>query len=330
MTTSPHTTTRAPAFDPELREVLRNVDGHAIAVGIRPDTVLAERAAVEQQIVSYADIAADPRFELSVRTAPGTGGNPSVELLVASPATRREGRPVLFVTHGGGLIFGNARYGLPGMLDLAADLDALVVSVEYRLAPEHPFPAAHDDAWAALLWTIREAAELDADPTSVVLCGGSAGANLAAGLALRARDTGEVTPRGQLLIYPMLDDRNDTPSARQMHGIGVWDDVSNRTAWESVRGPAGHELPAYAAPARADSLAALPPTYLEVGSAETFRDETVAYAQRIWSCGGDAELHVWPGAFHGFDLFAPTSTVARRARTARREWLHRLLQDDRQ
>lgn len=126
----------------------------------------------------------------------------------------------------------------------------------------------------------------------------------------------------------MLDDRTETLSARQMHGRGVWDDVTNRTAWAALLDggvPAASRPSELAAPARARSLAGLPPTYLEVGSAETFRDEVVDFARQMWSEGGDAELHVWPGAFHGFDLFVPDSEVAHRVRRTRREWLHRLL-----
>ena len=315
----------APDFDPQLRAALEAMGVPCVSVGITPDTVQTEREAIDHRTPSFELIASDSRFAVSELAVPGLPGNPSVDLLLAVPADRPSGCPVLFTTHGGGLIMGNSRFGLPDVLDLAADIAAVTVSVEYRLAPEHPFPAAHDDAYAALLWTARHAADIDGDAESIILYGGSAGANLAAGLALRARDSGEMRPRGQVLLYPMLDDRNESLSARQMRGRGVWDDVSNRTAWDSVLGELRDNPPEYAAPARSRNLSDLPPAYLEAGSAETFRDETVAYAQRIWSCGGDAELHIWPGAFHGFDLFVPDSTVARRARTARRDWITRLL-----
>lgn len=316
---------QTPDFDRELRAAMESMGMQTMAVGITPDGIPAERETVGRLTPSFDEIASDSRFAVFRLVVPGLPGNAAVGLLVATPVGDPSGCPVLFTTHGGGLITGNNRFGLPGVLDLAADFAAVVVSVEYRLAPEHPYPAAHDDAYAALLWTARHAAEIGGDEETIVLHGGSAGANLAAGLALRARDSGELRPRGQMLIYPMLDDRNGSASARQMRGRGVWDEVSNRTAWDSVLGTLRGEPPAYAAPARARRLSGLPPTYLEAGSAETFRDETIAYADRIWSSGGDAELHVWPGAFHGFDLFVPHSTVARRARATRREWITRLL-----
>lgn len=316
----------APPIDPELSAALALAGGPAVAVGMTAATLHDQRAVLEAMTPSFDDVAADTRFRLTRRTVPGPQRAAGVDVLIATPAGATGGCPVLVTTHGGGLVAGSGLLGLPGVLDLAASIGgagAVVVSVDYRLAPEHPFPAAHDDTWTALTWVAGHAEEIGGDPGSLVLYGGSAGANLAAGVALRARDTGEVAVRGQLLLYPMLDDRAAGVSAAQMHGHGVWDDVTNRTAWDAVL--AGRPATPYAAPARAVDLAGLPPTYLEVGSAETFRDETVDWACRIWAAGGDAELHVWPGAVHGFDLFVPGSTVAGRARAARRDWLRRLV-----
>jgi alpha/beta hydrolase family protein len=155
---------------------------------------------------------------------------------------------------------------------------------------------------------------------------GAAGGNLAAALALLARDRREVDVLGQLLMYPMLDDRNDTASVRQMTGIGVWDAVSNATGWAAwLGGRSGEDVPPYAAPAREPDLSGLPPTFLDAGSAESFRDEIVEYARRLWAAGGDAELHVWPGAYHAFDFLAPQAEISQRARAARLHWLRRLL-----
>jgi acetyl esterase/lipase len=142
-----------------------------------------------------------------------------------------------------------------------------------------------------------------------------------------ARDRGEVALAGQLLIYPMLDDRNDSVSAQQMAGVGVWDRTANQTGWSALLGDAvgGPDVPAYAAPARATDLSGLPPAFIDVASTETFRDEDVAYASRIWAAGGIAELHVWPGGCHGFDLFVPDAPISQAARAARIAWLRRLL-----
>lgn len=316
----------APPLDPELVQALADAGVQHVAVGLTATDVAAERQALDARAVSIEQLAGDPRFVVDTREICGPDGGPPVELLVAVPAVEAaEPRPVLYHCHGGGLVAGNSRVGLPAVLDLAAAVDAAVVSVEYRLAPEHPLPAAHDDAWAGLCWAAAHCDELGGSADAIVLHGASAGGALAAGLAQRARDTEQVAVRGQLLVYPMLDDANDSLSARQMEGIGVWDRVTNRMAWDCALGDRRGVPPPYAVPARAEDLAGLAPAYLEVGSAETFRDETVAYAQRIWACGGVAELHVWPGACHGFDLLAPGSYVTRRARAARMDWLARLL-----
>jgi acetyl esterase/lipase len=161
----------------------------------------------------------------------------------------------------------------------------------------------------------------------MVIEGISAGGGLAAAVALLARDRGGPGLAGQMLLCPMLDDHNDTPSARQMVGAGAWDRVANGTAWQAYLGDAagGPNVPEYAAAARATELAGLPPAFIDVGSAETFRDEAVAYATRLWLDGGAAELHVWPGGFHGFDYLVPEAAVAIDAREARRRWLTRVL-----
>ena len=132
---------------------------------------------------------------------------------------------------------------------------------------------------------------------------------------------------GQLLACPMLDDRNQTPSSHELDGEGIWDRTSNLTGWQALLGGpcGGPDVSPDAAPARATDRSGLPPAFLDVESVETFRDETVDYAARIWRAGGSAELHVWPGGFHGFDLLAPEAALSRSARAARIDWLRRLL-----
>jgi acetyl esterase/lipase len=226
------------------------------------------------------------------------------------------------------MVMGNAWSVLPQVLrEWALPLGLAVVSVEYRLAPRTRYPGAIEDCYAGLLWAAGHAAELGIDPGRVIIGGKSAGGGLAAALALLTRDRGGPAPIGQLLLSPMLDDRGGTYSSHQMAGHDPWDRSSNATAWQALLGDrhGAADLPPYAAPARATDLSRLPPAYLEVGSAETFRDEGVAYAGAIWRAGGRAELHVWPGAFHGFDSAAPSAALTRDARESRTRWLRRIL-----
>ncbi|MFF0459502.1 alpha/beta hydrolase [Streptomyces mexicanus] len=317
-----------PPFDPELAAVLAEAE-ELLRPGLTLADALAARRSPALRLAAEQDLTLGGAFEAADRTVPGPDGAPDVSLLVCRPAAPPTGaaRPVLYHVHGGGLLVGNNRLGVDPVLAWAKELDAVVVSVEYRLAPEHPYPAPLQDVHTGLVWTARHAGELGADPGRIVLVGASAGAGLCAALALLLRDRRGPRPLGQMLMSPMLDDRNDSPSARQMTGVGVWDRTANETAWTALLGDrcGGPDVPPYAAPARAEDLSGLPPAFLDVGSAETFRDETVAYASRIWQAGGVAELHVWPGGFHGFDAFTARSALARAARGAHLDWLRRLL-----
>jgi acetyl esterase/lipase len=317
-----------PPFDPDLAAALAAV-GPSAPSGLSLEEITALHAGPDIAVPAF-DLTQDGAFVTTDRTAPGPEGAPDVSLFVATPATPPQDgqpRPVIYHAHGGGMILGNNRAGVEVVLEWATELDAIVVSVEYRLAPEHPYPAGVEDVYAGLLWTARHVAEFGGDPERIVVAGASAGGGLTAALALLSRDRGGPRAIGQVLMYPMLDDRNDTPSAYQMAGVGAWDRTANETAWTAVLGDArgGPDVPSYAAPARATDLAGLPPAFLDVGSAETFRDEVVDYASRIWQAGGVAELHVWPGGFHGFDSFAPDTPLSRAARAARITWLRRLL-----
>ena len=235
--------------------------------------------------------------------------------------------PGVYHIHGGGMVLGDRFLGIDWVADWAERYDAVGISVEYRLAPEHPDPIPVEDCYAGLVWMVAHAAELGFDPERLIIAGASAGGGLAAGTALLARDRGGPALAGEILGIPMLDDRNETLSSRQYSRIGVWDRESNDFGWSALlgdrRGTEGVSI--YAAPARATDLAGLPPTFIDVGSAEVFRDEAVAYAGAIWAAGGNAELHVWPGGFHGFELFVPQAAISRAARAAREAWLDRIL-----
>lgn len=260
-------------------------------------------------------------------------------------------RPCIYFMHGGGMIFLNRLFGLEQPLEWVVETGCVLVSAEYRLAPENPQPAALHDCWAGLLW-LREtatAARLGIDPHNIIVAGHSGGSCLAAGLALLARDSAALAPpglassgaaslasgtavlpiRAQLLGCPMVDDRSDTASARQYHHGEPWDGRSNAAAWAAVLGNRaddeyGPGVSEYFAPARAANLAGLPEAWVDVGSADPLRDEAVAYASRLWEAGVQAELHVWPGGFHGFDVMAPESVLGVRAREAKLAWIKRI------
>ncbi|MFE9109854.1 alpha/beta hydrolase [Streptomyces collinus] len=316
-----------PPFDPELAAALELING-MISPGLTLDEIAEVRQGPGIQMLADLDLTMGGTFEVEDRQVPGPQGEPDISLLICRPAAEPAGpRPVIYHVHGGGMVIGTNRVGVDVPLAWAQALDAVVVSVEYRLAPEHPHPAPVEDVYAGLLWTADHAAEIGADPERIVIAGASAGGGLCAALALLTRDRKGPQPIGQVLMCPMLDDRNDTPSTYQMAGLGVWDRTANETGWTALLGSrrGGPDVPAYAAPARAEDLTGLPPAFLDVGSAETFRDEVVAYASRIWQAGGVAELHVWPGGFHGFDGFAPQAAVSQAARGAQMAWLRRLL-----
>ncbi|MFF4695440.1 alpha/beta hydrolase [Streptomyces chattanoogensis] len=315
-----------PPFDPELMPFLEAI-GKDLPPTLLPDMIPALRNSPMLKLPSDEVLSLDGAFEIEDRTVPGPQGAPDISLLILRPKEKAEPLPALYVMHGGGMIVGERRSGAMGFLETARQLGAAVVSVEYRLAPEHPHPAPVEDCYAGLLWTAAHAADIGVDPGRIVLAGVSAGGGLAAAVALMARDRGGPGLAGQLLLCPMLDDRNDTPSSHQMAGTGVWDRTANDTGWTALLGEArgGPDVSPYAAPARAEDLSGLPPAFIDVGSAETFRDEDVAYASRLWQAGGSAELHVWPGGFHGFSGMAPQAALSREAEAARLRWLRRLL-----
>ncbi|MFD9336838.1 alpha/beta hydrolase [Streptomyces sp. NPDC060028] len=319
----------APPFDPELGAALAAL-GNGPREPITPDNLAArqERDATTRPRPTAEELRADGRFEMAEFSVPGPPDAPDVTLVSARPAGLGGTLPLLYYMHGGAMVMGNAWSVLPRILrEWAVPLELAVISVEYRLAPHAPYPGPLEDCYAGLVWAAGHAAELGIDADRIVIGGKSAGAGLAAALALLARDRGGPGALGQLLLSPMLDDRGSTFSGHQMTGLDAWDLTSNATAWKALLGDrhGAADLSPYAAPSRATDLTGLPPAYIDVGSAEMFRDEDVAYANAIWQAGGQAELHVWPGAYHGFDGLAPRAALSRDAHHARTRWLQRLL-----
>ncbi|MGE0215955.1 alpha/beta hydrolase [Mycolicibacterium sp.] len=252
---------------------------------------------------------------VTMTTAAAPGAAHDVPVLVFAPAGTGRPRPALVYMHGGGFVLGSADGDkeLPALL--AAQVGAVVVSVDYRLAPEHPFPAPLEDCYAAVLWVAEHAAELGVDATRVGIGGVSAGAGLAAATALLARDRGGPPLCFQFLDVPELDDRLQTASMRRFVDTPLWNLPNAVESWKHYLGSrADGDVSPYAAPARAEDLSGLPPAYVCVCEFDPLRDEGIGYAQHLVRDGVATELHLYPGAFHGSGGLVPTGALSRRMR----------------
>ncbi|WP_420368472.1 alpha/beta hydrolase [Curtobacterium sp. L1-20] len=313
-----------PPFDPEFA-------GFLAALSARGPFVLSDETLPRMRQLDVTEEALDARLrsrglERRSTTVPGHRGDP-IRLAIIQRIGRTGPTAGVFTIHGGGMMFGHHLSNLESYDAWLLDHDVVLCSVDYRLAPEHPDPFPVEDCYAALVWVAAHAEELSIDPDRLVIAGQSAGAGLAAGTALLARDRGGPAIAAQVLVSPMLDDRDRSVSTLQIDGVGVADRQMTRAGWEAYLGSrrATDDVSVYAAPARATDLTGLPRTYIDCGSAEVFRDETVAFASGLWAAGVDAELHVWPGAFHGFTSMAPEAAVSRSATAALADWTTRLL-----
>lgn len=266
----------------------------------------------------------NPNAEVWRETVPGA---PPVEVLICRPKTARNDRGGIVHIHGGGFVLGSTAMVEPVARSTAVELDCVIVSVEYRLAPETRFPGALEDCYAALGWMMANARALGVDPRRVGVMGESAGGGHAAALALYARDKGEHTIAFQHLFYPMLDDR--TCVVKNPHpftGEFVWTAQKNQFGWQALLGvePGSDGVSPYASPARADNLAGLPPTYIATGALDLFLEEDMDYARRLLRAGVPTEFHIYPGAYHGFD-FVAASAVAKTSRRDRHAALAKAL-----
>lgn len=271
-----------------------------------------------------------PPFPIGEAFAPVEGG-PDVRLVIIDPPSRGRSRPAILHIHGGGMVLGVADTAVASKAPLALEHDCLVVSVDYRLAPETPFPGMQEDNYAALLWLHANAAQLGIDPARIVVMGESAGGGLAASLAQMTRDRGGPTLAGQVLIYPMLDWRTGGPDdlwANRHTGEFIWTRAKNRFGWESLRGSYEpvDDRKGWFSPALADDLAGLAPCYLATGALDLFLDEDIDYARRLIDAGVSTELHVYPGAVHAFEL-VPDTILQAQAQADLRRALQRILQD---
>jgi triacylglycerol lipase len=269
-----------------------------------------------------------PPFPVSEAFAP-VSGSPAVRLVVIDPPSQAKDRAAILHIHGGGMVVGTADRAVADKPALALQHDCVVVSVDYRLAPETPFPGPQEDNYAALLWLAANAASLGVDPARIVVMGESAGGGLAASLALMTRDRGGPRLAGQVLIYPMLDWRTGGPedAYRNRHtGEFIWTREKNCFGWEALRGeyqPADARK-GWFSPALAEDLSAVAPAYIGTGALDLFLDEDLDYARRLIDCGVQTELHVYPGAIHAFEM-VPGTGLAEQAAMDLRRGLERLI-----
>ncbi len=312
-------------LDPELRAMVEKMPtDRPIDLSQLPKA----RAAMKKMVAAMlGDLPPIDGVTGQDRDVPGAKGDPAVRVRVYRPEVQSSQLPALLWIHGGGYVMGDIEQDDRLMKQLVKRIGCVAVSVDYRLAPEHPFPAPVEDCYAGLKWLFGHADELGVDPARIALGGASGGGGLAAGLALMARDRGEVKVAFQLLIYPMIDDRNVTPASYAITDPRMWNRESNRQGWKAYLGRdgGGTDVSPYAAASRATDLRNLPPAYIPVGALDLFVDENIEYAQRLIQAGVPTELHVYPGAFHGFDMFAPSAAVSKQFKADRESALKRAL-----
>jgi acetyl esterase/lipase len=303
-------------FDPELVPYLELLPARPPTVGDgeTPSNVdLATARAYATQMMASANAAADiSALVIDDRLVPGPPDAPEVPVRVYTPVSiPRKMGGVLYI-HGGGFAVGSVEMEHANAVRLANNVGIVVVSVEYRLAPEHPFPAAIEDCYAALQWMHAHASELEVDPARVALVGSSAGGGLAAGLALLARDREGPPICFQYLGIPELDDRLETPSMRQFVDTPMWTRASADLSWRRYLGDAhGGDVSPYAAPARAEDLRGLPPAYISTMQYDPLRDEGIMYALRLLQAGITVELHSFPGTWHGSTALTTAAVTQR-------------------
>jgi len=313
---------RRDLIDPESRQTLDQLlavlPGGFNAI---PDIVARREAAAA--MLAAIEVPPNPNVTHEDRSVPGPEGAPDISVRVYRPVNASGTLPGVYFIHGGGMVLGNVEGENAVAEQVCEQVGAVVVSVEYRLAPEDPHPAQSEDCYAGLVWMARNAAELGFDPDRLAVYGGSAGGGLTIATVLLARDRGFPAIRFQMPIYPMIDHTNETPSSHEITDIGVWDRKANIEAWDWYLG--GGKPDQYAAPVLAEDLSGLPPAFIDVGTVDLFRDEDIAFATRLMQAGVPCELHVNPGAYHASEVLAPQAGLSARIWERRFDALRRAL-----
>lgn len=284
-----------------------------------PDIV--QRRAVLTQMLSATPVPPNPNVEISNHVAPGPAGDIAVR--VYTPKNVSKPAPGLVYIHGGGMIMGGLD-GEDGTCQMMADrLGAVIASVDYRKAPENPYPAAPEDCYAAASWVFENAEMLQMQGDNIGIYGQSAGGGLTIAVAMMARDRNGMKFAYMAPIYPMIDDRNVSESSNMVTDVGIWDRAGSIEAWGWYLG--GKEADQYAAPARATDLSGLPPAFVDVGELDMFRDEDIEFVKRLSEGGVPVEFHLWPGAYHASEVFAPEAALSARIWDTRIAGLKRLM-----
>jgi acetyl esterase/lipase len=255
-----------------------------------------------------------PGVKTEDKKIPGPAGAPDITVRIYRPEKQSKALPALLWIHGGGYMLGEIDQEDATAINFTLAGECIVVSVEYRLAPENPYPSPLEDCYAALKWLSSHADELKIDPSRIAIGGASAGGGLASGLALLARDRKEVKTVFQLLVYPMINDCNIAPASNALPDTLFWTRENNLLGWRSYLGcePGGKEISCYAAAFRATNPEGLPPAYITVGAIDLFAPEDIEYAQKLIEAGVSTELHVYPGGCHAFDMLVPNADISKR------------------
>jgi acetyl esterase len=305
--------------DPELAAVVAHLPA------FEPGGPEESRARARAYSANRPPVPGRDALDITDQVVPGPPGADPVPVRVYRPRTAGGPGAAVVYIHGGGFIAGDLDIEEVRCVRFAGEAGCVVVSVDYRLAPEHRYPAALDDCYAALQWTVSSAGELGVDPSLVGLAGASSGGNLAAAAALLARDRGGPAVAFQLLVYPTLDDRRQTGS-QQFVGTPMVDGPDCERCWNYYLGADRTDVSPYAAPGRATDLTRLPPTYLMTAELDPLRDEGIDFALRLLAAGVSVDLHQFAGAFHGFDLF-PTA-ISQRALDEQVAWLESITRSE--
>jgi acetyl esterase/lipase len=307
-------------IDPESRVPLEGLL-QVLPGGFNAIPEITQRREVLNQMLGATPIPKNPNIIIENHVFDGPGGE--LSLRTYSPKNAGGLLPGILYIHGGGMIMGGLD-GEDGTCQMMAErLRTVIASVDYRKAPEHPYPAAPEDCYAGANWVFENANALGIDASNIGIYGQSAGGGLTIAVAMMARDRKGPVFSFMVPIYPMIDDRNESQSSKEITEVGIWDRDGSIEAWEWYLG--GSPADAYSAPARAKDLSGLPDAYIDVGELDLFRDEDIDFAKRLAEAGVQVEFHLWPGAYHASEVFAPEAALSKRIWDTRLSAIERLL-----